>query len=129
MLTTIWCRSCLPSEPFVKLWRFSTALLRIRRSSYQLRMSRIPRHCLLSMHGANIVEEKALTCTKFMTLMQSGFAGRDQNKPCFEYGSTDHWKKECPKLKNQQGCCQQNGQTGPPCGNGQTHCNGSQSKN
>jgi hypothetical protein len=70
-----------------------------------------------------------------MALMQSGFAGGGQNKPCFECGSTNHWKKDCPKLKNQQGHGQQKGQTGPPRGigqthgNGQTRRNGSQSKN
>jgi hypothetical protein len=88
-----------------------------------------------TQYGANLVEEKPLTRTEFMALMQSGFAGGGQNKPCFESGSTDHWKKDCPKLKNQQGHGQQKGQTGPPrgigqtCGYGQTHRNGSQSKN
>jgi hypothetical protein len=86
-------------------------------------------------YGANLMEEKPLTRTEFMALMQSGFAGRGQNKPCFECGSTDHWKKDSPKLKNQQGHGQQKGQTGPPRGIGQTHgsgqtrCNGSQSRN
>ncbi len=67
--------------------------------------------------------------------MQSGSAVRGQNKPCFECGSTDHWKKDYPKLKNQQGRGQQKGQTGLPRGIGQTHGNGwtrhneSQSKN
>jgi hypothetical protein len=61
--------------------------------------------------------------------MQSGFAGRGQNKPCFECGSTNHWKKGCPNLKNQQGHVQQKGQTGLPHGNGQTCRNGLQSKN
>jgi hypothetical protein len=79
--------------------------------------------------GANLVEEKPLTCTALMALMQSGFAGGGQNKPCFECGSTDHWKKDCPKLKNQQGHGQQKGQTGLPRGTGQTHRNGLQSKN
>jgi hypothetical protein len=65
-----------------------------------------------------------------MALTQSEFAGRGQNKPCFKCGSTDHWKKDCSKLKNQKGHQQQKGQTGlVPQGNGQTHCNGSQSKN
>jgi hypothetical protein len=82
-----------------------------------------------TQYGANLVEEKPLTCTEFMALMQSGFAGGGQNKPCFECGSTNHWKKDCPKLKNQQGHGQQKGQTGPPCGNGQTRRNGSQHKN
>jgi hypothetical protein len=63
-----------------------------------------------TQYGANLVEEKPLTCTKFMALMQSGFTGGGQNKPCFECRSTDHWKKECPKLKNQQGHGQQKGQ-------------------
>jgi hypothetical protein len=53
-----------------------------------------------------------------MALMQSRFAGGGQNKPCFEYGCTNHWKKDCPKLKNQQGRGQQKGQTGLPRGNG-----------
>jgi hypothetical protein len=66
--------------------------------------------------GANLVEEKPLTRTKFMALMQSRFAGSGQNKPCFKCGSTDHWKKDCPKLKNQQGRGQQKGQTGLPRG-------------
>ena len=80
--------------------------------------------------GANLVEEKPLTRTEFMTLMQSGFAGASQNKPCFECGSTDHWKKDCPKLKNQQGRGRQNGRNSqPPRGNGQNRSNGSQSKN
>jgi hypothetical protein len=36
-----------------------------------------------TQYGANIVEEKALTRTEFMALMQSGFTGGGQNKPCF----------------------------------------------
>lgn len=81
--------------------------------------------------GANLVEEKPLTRAEFMTLMQSGFAGASQNKPCFECGSTDHWKKDCPKLKNQQGRGQRNGRGSQPRsgGNGQNQRNGSQSKN
>jgi hypothetical protein len=75
------------------------------------------------------VEEKPLTCTEFMALMQSRFAGGGQNKLCFECGSIDHWKKDCPKLKNQQAHGQQKGQTSPPQGNGQTRHNGSKSKN
>jgi hypothetical protein len=88
-----------------------------------------------TQYGANLVEETPLTRTEFMALMQSRFAGGGQSKPCFECGSTNHWKKDCPKLKNQQGCGQQKGQTGPPRGSGQTRCsgqtrrNGSQSKN
>jgi hypothetical protein len=73
-----------------------------------------------TQYGANLVEEKPLTCTEFMALMQSRFAGGGQNKLCFECGSIDHWKKDCPKLKNQQGHGQQKGQTSPPHGNGQT---------
>jgi hypothetical protein len=69
---------------------------------------------LSTQYGVNIVEEKALTHTEFMALMQSGFAGRGQNKPCFECGSADHWKKDCPKLKNQQAHAQQMGQTTGP---------------
>jgi hypothetical protein len=82
-----------------------------------------------TQYGANLVEEKPLTCTEFMALMQSRFAGGGQNKLCFECGSIDHWKKDCPKLKNQQGHGQQKGQTSPPQGNGQTRHNGSKSKN
>jgi hypothetical protein len=73
-----------------------------------------------TQYGATLVEEKPLTRTEFMALMQSRFAGGGQNKLCFECGSIDHWKKDCPKLKNQQGHGQQKGQTSPPHGNGQT---------
>jgi hypothetical protein len=64
---------------------------------------------LPTQYGANLVEEKPVTCTEFMALMQSRFAGGEQNKPCFECGSTNHFKKDCPKLKNQQGRGQQKG--------------------
>ena len=56
--------------------------------------------------GTNVAEEKPLTHTKIMTLMQSGFAKQD--KPCFECRQIGHWKHDCPKLKNGN----QNGQQG-----------------
>ena len=81
-----------------------------------------------TQYGANLVEEKPLTRTELMTLMQSGFASGGKNKPCFECGSTDHWKKDCPKLKGKQSRGQPNSQSRG--GNGQNQRNGSsQSKN
>ncbi len=79
-----------------------------------------------TQYGANLLEEKPLTRTELMTLMESGFAR--QNKPCFECGSTDHWKKDCPKLKGQQGRGQQTGRNSRG-GNGRNQRGGSHSKN
>ncbi len=50
-----------------------------------------------STFGANLVEDKPLTCADFMTLMHSGFAKKQG--ACYECGSEGHWKHECPKLK------------------------------
>jgi hypothetical protein len=57
-----------------------------------------------------MAEEKPITRAEIMTLMQSGFV--KDNKPCFECRATDHWKRECPKLKNQRGARQQKGRNG-----------------
>jgi len=54
-----------------------------------------------SKFGANMIEDKPLTRTEFMTLMQSGFA--KQEKPCYECGEVGHWKRDCPKLKGKTG--------------------------
>ena len=73
--------------------------------------------------GSNVAEEKPLTHTKIITLMQSGFAKQD--KPCFECGQTGHWERDCPKLTNgnwngQQGQkSQQYGRQSNPQVNGQ----------
>jgi hypothetical protein len=58
-----------------------------------VRDSKVPH----TQYGATLVEKKPLTRTEFMALMQSRFAGGGQNKLCFECGSIDHWKKDCPK--------------------------------
>ena len=80
-----------------------------------------------AQYGAN---NAPVTRTEIMALMQSGFASN--NRPCFNCGSKDHWKKDCPEEKKKfQGKGRQGGQGGRNSGgrNGQKPSGGSSSKN
>jgi hypothetical protein len=71
--------------------------------------------------GANLLEEKAITRTELLTLIQgqSGFASK--GKACYSCGATGHFKRDCPKLKTQPG-------GGQSKGRGPNQSNGSQKK-